>query len=164
MPNVTLSRGFATAAMIAFAVGVQSATASAQTAAERPQFPPPSPERHAPGVESNLNKFDVLDFEFFSNQKWDRFHESHAQDIIVTWPDGHETKGIDKHLGDLKALFVYAPDIQIKVHPDRPALRDRHGDHRPLGERTYGSRMALLGRRRFHEAALTREVTSRSQR
>jgi hypothetical protein len=37
----------------------------------------------------------------------------------VTWPDGHETEGIDKHIDDLKALFVYAPDIAIKVHPVR---------------------------------------------
>jgi len=44
---------------------------------------------------------------------------SHAQDIIVTWPDGHETRGIAKHIEDLKALFVYAPDITIKVHPIR---------------------------------------------
>src|SRR5256886_14858900 len=33
--------------------------------------------------------------------------------------DGHETKGIDKHIEDLKALFVFAPDITIKVHPIR---------------------------------------------
>jgi len=38
---------------------------------------------------------------------------------VVTWPDGHETKGIDKHIEDLKALFVFAPDITIKVHPIR---------------------------------------------
>ena len=50
-------------------------------------------------------------------QKWDRLRESHAKDIVVTWPDGHETKGIDKHIDDLKALFVFAPDIQIKTHP-----------------------------------------------
>src|SRR5437879_5446759 len=61
----------------------------------------------------------TLDFDAFSNQKWDRLHESHAKDIVVTWPDGHETKGIDKHIEDLKALFVFAPDITIKVHPIR---------------------------------------------
>ena len=37
----------------------------------------------------------------------------------MTWPDGHETKGIDKHIDDLKELFVFAPDIQIKTHPIR---------------------------------------------
>jgi hypothetical protein len=85
----------------------------------KPKYPPPAPQKQAPSVEKNLKTFDVLDFDVFSNQKWDRLHESHAHDIVVTWPDGHETKGIDKHIDDLKALFVYAPDIEIKVHPIR---------------------------------------------
>jgi hypothetical protein len=45
--------------------------------------------------------------------------ESHADDIAVTWPDGHETKGITKHIEDLKAMFLYAPDTKINVHPIR---------------------------------------------
>jgi len=76
-------------------------------------------EAAVPAVERNLQTFDVLDFDVFSNQKWDRLHESHEEDIVVTWPDGHETKGIDVHIADLKALFVWGPDIQIKVHPIR---------------------------------------------
>ena len=43
--------------------------------------------------------------------------ESHADDIVVTWPDGHQTKGIQKHIEDLKGMFVYAPDTRIAVHP-----------------------------------------------
>jgi hypothetical protein len=35
----------------------------------------------------------------------------------VHWPDGHVTEGIDRHIADLKAMFVYAPDTRIKVHP-----------------------------------------------
>src|SRR2546425_1204851 len=97
----------------------QTARRGAQPPPGRPQPPPPNPEAQAPAVEVNLKTFDVLDFDVFSNQKWDRLHESHAPDIIVTWPDGHETRGIDKHIEDLKALFVYAPDITIKVHPIR---------------------------------------------
>jgi glyoxylase-like metal-dependent hydrolase (beta-lactamase superfamily II) len=91
----------------------------AEAALARPQYPPPPAEQQTPAVERNLQTFDVLDFDVFSNQKWDRLHESHAQDIVVTWPDGHETKGIDVHIADLKALFVWAPDIEIKVHPIR---------------------------------------------
>ena len=93
--------------------------ALAQSSAEHPSTPPPAPERQASAVERNLKTFDALDFDVFSNQKWDRLHESHAKDIVVTWPDGHETKGIDRHIEDLKALFVFAPDIAIKVHPVR---------------------------------------------
>jgi hypothetical protein len=100
-------------------IGSLSKPVLAQSMAEQPTTPPPAPERQAAAVEKNLRIFDVLDFDVFSNQKWDRLQESHAKDIVVTWPDGHETKGIDKHIEDLKALFVFAPDIKIKVHPIR---------------------------------------------
>jgi hypothetical protein len=50
----------------------------------------------------------------FSNQKWDRLKESYAEDIVVTWPDGHETKGVAKHIEDLKALFVSLPTSKSK--------------------------------------------------
>jgi hypothetical protein len=68
-------------------------------------------------VEEHLNTFDDLDFDVFSNQKWTRLHESHSKDVKVNWPDGHSTLGIEKHIEDLKAMFVYAPDTSIKVHP-----------------------------------------------
>jgi len=70
-------------------------------------------------IVNNLSKFDTLDFTVFSNQQWTRLHESHAQDIIVHWPDGHFTTGIERHIEDLKAMFVYAPNTQIKEHPIR---------------------------------------------
>ncbi len=68
-------------------------------------------------VANNIRTFDNLDFDVFTNQKWDRLHESHSADIVVHWPDGHQTKGIDVHIADLKAMFVYAPDTRIKTHP-----------------------------------------------
>jgi len=68
-------------------------------------------------VQANLATFDDLDFNVFSNQKWDQLPRSHAKDILVHWPDGHTTRGIEKHIEDLKAMFVYAPDTRIKVHP-----------------------------------------------
>ena len=68
---------------------------------------------------AQLATFDTLDYDVFSNQKWDRLSESHASGIIVTWPDGHETNGIARHIEDLKAMFVYAPDTKIKEHPIR---------------------------------------------
>src|SRR5438445_13653258 len=106
--RTTVNRIFTLAAISALALSVPNVTVSAQTPAERPQFPPPKPEVQPPAVETNLKTFDVLDFDVFSNQKWDRLQESHAQDIIVTWPDGHETSGIAKHLEDPRALCVYA--------------------------------------------------------
>lgn len=98
---------------------VASNGAGAQSTWEKPLNPPPTPEVQSPAVEKHLNTFDVLDFDVFSGQKWARLGESHAKDIVVTWPDGHETKGIEKHIEDLKAMFVYAPDITIKEHPIR---------------------------------------------
>jgi hypothetical protein len=76
---------------------------------------------HAKAQDSKVAKhiatFDELDFDVFSNQKWDKLKRSHAKDIIVHWPDGHIAKGIDQHIVDLKALFVFAPDTRIKQHP-----------------------------------------------
>ena len=72
----------------------------------------------------NIQVFDTLDFDVFSNQKWDRLKESHADDITVSWPDGHDTHGIKQHIEDLKKLFVHAPDTAIKVHPIRIANGD----------------------------------------
>jgi SnoaL-like polyketide cyclase len=67
----------------------------------------------------NLAKFDTLDYTVFSNQQWDRLKESHAKDIKVYWPDGHIAIGVEKHIEDLKMMFVYAPDTRIKEHPLR---------------------------------------------
>ncbi len=70
-------------------------------------------------IAKNLQTFDTLDYTVFSNQEWTRLHESHSKDIKVYWPDGHVTTGLEKHIEDLKALFVYAPDTRIKQHPIR---------------------------------------------
>jgi hypothetical protein len=72
-------------------------------------------------AKAQIATFDTLDFDVFTNQKWDRLHESHSKDVIVHWPDGHQTKGIERHIEDLKALFVYAPDTRIQEHPVKVA-------------------------------------------
>ena len=74
--------------------------------------------------QNNLRTFDNLDFDVFTNQKWDRLKESHAPNILVHWPDGHTTTGIERHISDLKALFVYAPDTRILEHPIRIGCGD----------------------------------------
>ncbi len=68
-------------------------------------------------AKAQIATFDTLDFDVFTNQKWDRLHESHSKDVVVHWPDGHKTNGIEKHIEDLKAMFVYAPDTRIQEHP-----------------------------------------------
>ncbi len=75
--------------------------------------------REAKAVHQNLATFDELDFVVFTGQKWDRLRESHAANITVHWPDGHTTSGIEKHIEDLKSMFVYAPDTRVHEHPIR---------------------------------------------
>ncbi|WP_328330603.1 ester cyclase [Kribbella sp. NBC_00382] len=79
------------------------------------------PEGLSRGERRHLQIFDELDFDVFTHQKWDRLGESHARNIRVHWPDGHFTDGIDKHIADLAALFVWAPDTRIREHPFRLA-------------------------------------------
>jgi len=73
----------------------------------------------SPELANNLANFDDLDFRVYTNQEWQDLHKSHSKDIIVHWPDGHETKGIEKHIEDLKVMFSFAPDNRIKEHPVR---------------------------------------------
>lgn len=85
----------------------------------------PGRAQHAPTtkspVEQHLATFDDLDYNVFTHQKWDELKKSHSKDIVVHWPDGRQTKGIDQHIADLKAMFVYAPDTRILVTMNRGA-------------------------------------------
>ena len=65
----------------------------------------------------HIKTFDTLDFGVYSNQKWDRLKESHAADILVHYPDGSTTKGLDAHIAALKPMFIFAPDTKITTHP-----------------------------------------------
>ncbi|MGO1071124.1 ester cyclase [Lysobacter sp. CA199] len=65
----------------------------------------------------HLQTFDELDFVHYSGQQWNDFHKSHAQNIVVHYPDGRTTTGLDAHIAELKPQFVFAPDTRIKVHP-----------------------------------------------
>ncbi len=68
-------------------------------------------------LNKNLTVFDTLDFVVYSKQQWDRLHESHSKDIIVHYPDGSITTGLDDHIKMLDPLFVFAPNTHIDVHP-----------------------------------------------
>jgi len=68
-----------------------------------------TPEHNATETDSvaeHLKIFEVLDFDVYSNQKWDRLSESHAEDILVTYPDGHQSKGIKAHIEELRWLVA----------------------------------------------------------
>ena len=81
-------------------------------------------EAHSAREDARLANFDDLDFNVFSGQKWDELKRSHAENIVVHWPDGHTTTGLPQHIEDLKALFVWMPDMSIKEHPIKIADGD----------------------------------------
>jgi hypothetical protein len=72
----------------------------------------------------NLANFDDLDFRVYTGQQWQDLHKSHTKDVLVHWPDGHTTQGIEKHIADLKVMWTFAPDNRIKEHPVRFGTAD----------------------------------------
>ena len=65
-------------------------------------------------TELRLAKFDTLDFEYYSNQRWDMFTHNHADNIKVYYPDGTTTTGLyPQHIDAIKGQFVFAPDTKI---------------------------------------------------
>jgi len=71
-------------------------------------------------TETRLATFDKLDFDYYSGQQWDKFNESHADNIKVYYPDGSTTEGLyPQHIDAIKGTFVFAPDTKIKTHPVR---------------------------------------------
>jgi hypothetical protein len=63
-------------------------------------------EQEKKAVDAHIAVFDDLDFNVFSNRDWKNLHKSHTDDVLVHWPDGHTTKGIQKHIADLDYMFT----------------------------------------------------------
>jgi ketosteroid isomerase-like protein len=75
-----------------------------------------APEDTQANVTKRLERFDQLDFDAFSKQDWKLFTEIHCPNVVVTFPDGHQTHGIKKHTEDMVAMFVPMPDLRITEH------------------------------------------------
>ena len=84
----------------------------------------PKPRGIPAELRQNLATFDDLDFRVYTGQQWQDLHLSHADDVIVHWPDGHTTQGIGTHIEDLKVMFTFAPDNRILEHPVRFGTQD----------------------------------------
>ncbi|MBS9438256.1 hypothetical protein EAE91_14190 [Photorhabdus noenieputensis] len=83
----------------------------------------PIPKVNIPRVlAKNLANFDDLDFRVYTNQKWNELQKSHAENIIVHYPDGSITQGLQAHIDKLKVST--SPDIQITEHPVRFGTND----------------------------------------
>ena len=68
-------------------------------------------------IDAHLIRFDSLDYDVYSHAKWDLLGVSHDDNIVVTYPDGHQTTDIGTHIEELKPMFVFAPDTRIEEHP-----------------------------------------------
>lgn len=69
-------------------------------------------------TQERLRRFDSLDFQFYSHQKWDSFAISHDENIKVYYPDGTVTTGLyPNHINMLTPMFAFAPDTKITSHP-----------------------------------------------
>lgn len=69
-------------------------------------------------TQERLRRFDSLDFQFYSNQKWDSLAISHDPNIKVYYPDGTTSTGLfPQHIDLIKGQFVFAPDTKITAHP-----------------------------------------------
>jgi predicted ester cyclase len=73
---------------------------------------------------ANLANFDDLDFNVYTGAHWDQFNRSHAENIVVHYPDGSTTTGLEDHLNMLRPQFEFAPDTRIQQHPIRIAQGD----------------------------------------
>src|SRR5207253_287895 len=78
--------------------------------ASKVSAPTPKVASMPAALAKNLANFDDLDFHVYTGQQWENLHKSHAQDIVVHYPDGHTTKGIPDHIKELKFMWTFAPD------------------------------------------------------
>jgi hypothetical protein len=115
--------------VLALSISVLASGLSAN-AAESNKWPgtkagEPTPKVDIPSdLAKNLATFDDLDFRVYTGQRWADLHKSHSKDVVVHWPDGHQTKGIEKHIEDLKYMWTFAPDNRILEHPARFGTAD----------------------------------------
>ena len=52
----------------------------------------------------HIQTFDNLDFDVFTNQKWDRLSESHSQDIVVHWPEDRKSTRLNSSHTDISRM------------------------------------------------------------
>jgi hypothetical protein len=130
MRNSTRSRRLALAAGFLFAAGLSCSTFAAAQTNKPDDFKSTTPEgadarinrsledfkSERRTLERNLDNFDDLDFNVYSHQKWDEFDRSHAENIIVHYPDGSVTNGLKDHLERIKKIFEFAPDTANPIH------------------------------------------------
>ncbi|MGN7973208.1 ester cyclase [Serratia sp. 22264] len=72
----------------------------------------------------NLATLEAIDFTAYNNKNWDTLRKSYDKNLVVTYTDGHSTKGVDAYLADLKTRFTFAPNVRVTGHPIKFASGD----------------------------------------
>ena len=106
------------------AAGLVRASDQGSWPASKVNAPTPQVAGMPAALAKNLANFDDLDFHVYTGQQWGNLHKSHAQDIVVYYPDGHTTKGIADHIKELNFMWTFAPDNRITEHPVRFGTAD----------------------------------------
>ena len=106
------------------AAGPMAASDQGSWPASKVSAPTPKVAGMPAALAKNLANFDDLDFHVYTGQQWENLHKSHAQDIVVHYPDGHTTNGIPDHIKELKFMWTFAPDNRITEHPVRFGTAD----------------------------------------
>ena len=75
-------------------------------------------DRDGRKVEANLKAFDILDFEAWNKRNWDLFRKFHTDDVVVFYPNGASTVGIEAHVAASQAS-LQGVDLIITSHPIR---------------------------------------------
>jgi hypothetical protein len=70
-----------------------------------------------PEEQSNLDRFDRLDFEAWNNRNWTLFEELHSPDVLVVDFTGATTRGIDQHLQWAMGAVSAQPESRVLAHP-----------------------------------------------
>ncbi|HYQ87986.1 MAG TPA: ester cyclase [Bacteroidota bacterium] len=118
-PGTGVVRTLLLALLIAGIVSCSNNSASLQTKIDSLQAELKKVTDEKAMIEAHLIRFDSLDFDVYSHAQWDLLGVSHDDNIIVTYPDGHQTTDIKAHIEELKPMFVFAPDTRIVEHPIR---------------------------------------------
>ena len=106
------------------AAGLVRACDQGSWPASKVNAPTPQVAGMPAALAKNLANFDDLDFHVYTGQQWANLHKSHAQDIVVYYPDGQTTKGIPDHIKELSFMWTFAPDNRITEHPVRFGTAD----------------------------------------
>ena len=75
-------------------------------------------------IDERAGHLEALDFQVLSHRDWTRLKQSHAKNVVVHWPDGRRTEGLNDHLVELKQLIVHAQDIRVRAHRAQFGSRD----------------------------------------